>query len=170
LDPEQIQERWGVRAIGLAPNLAWRLWIPIHLHGEVVSWTTRSIGDKGTRYISAAPDQEAVPHRELLYGEDRAGHAVVVCEGPVDVWRLGPGAVATMGVGYTPAQVERISHHTLRVICFDGEMAAQRRAGRLADELVGFPGKTVVVELESGKDVAEADEEEIKQLRKEFLR
>ena len=31
--------------IGIAPRLQWRIWIPIHYHGEIVSWTTRSLSD-----------------------------------------------------------------------------------------------------------------------------
>jgi len=57
LDPEAIARLWGVRGIGLHPRLAWRLFIPIHLRGKVVSWTTRSIGRGPRRYLSAGPDE-----------------------------------------------------------------------------------------------------------------
>jgi len=166
LDPQQIQDQWGVQAIGLSSYLQWRLFIPIHFEMEMVSWTTRSIGDDGTRYISAEPDKEQLHHRDLLYGEDCTGPSIVVVEGPIDVWAIGPGAVATMGLATTPAQVEKIARHPYRVICFDAETTAQKRAHRLARELQGFPGTTTVVELESGKDAGSADPQEVEELQK----
>jgi hypothetical protein len=43
--------------------------------------------------------------KETLYNLDNAkdGTAIVV-EGPIDVWRIGDGAVATFGVIYTQKQ------------------------------------------------------------------
>ncbi len=104
-NPNEIIRLWGVRGIGMAARLSWRLWIPIHKDGNLVSWTTRSIGDDPTRYISAAPDEESESPRSLLYGMDHVRHAMIVCEGPTDVWRIGPGAVATMGLSYSQEQV-----------------------------------------------------------------
>ncbi len=168
-DPDRLARLWGLRGIGLAANLSWRIWIPIQRDGETVSWTTRSIGSEGRRYINARPEEEKVPAREMLYGQDYCRHAVVVCEGPTDVWRLGPGAVATMGLGYSRRQAELIGAHPTRAICFDADPGARRRARRLAAELSPLPGETHVVELESGPDVAEADQEEVDQIRREFL-
>jgi DNA primase len=156
-------------ATGPLGQLAWRLWIPITLAGVVVSWTTRAIGTTEARYVSAAPDQEAVNHKTLLYGEDKTGSAIVVVEGPLDVWAIGPGAVAIMGLQTTAEQVERIGRHPLRTICCDNEPAALHRAKRLAKVLRQYPGETYVVELETGKDPAEAERGEIEDIRRKFL-
>lgn len=168
LDPDQIEDLWEVKATGPVGRLAWRLWIPIHLDGQVVSWTTRAIGDR-TRYISARPDEELIPHKHLLYGEDLVEHTIVVVEGPVDVWAIGPGAAAILGLQTTPQQVDRIGKHPVRVICCDNEPAALRRADSLADLLQCYAGETFIVRLETGKDAAEADPAEIAQLRRDFL-
>lgn len=169
-DPDAIVDLWGVQATGPVGRLAWRLWIPIHLNGRVVSWTTRMIGSgEGQRYISAAPEQEEVNHKELLYGEDHAGHAVVVVEGPVDVWAIGPGAVAILGLMTTPQQIERIGRYPVRAICTDAEPAALRRAERLADVLQHYPGSTDVIELETGSDPADADPDEMREIRQRWL-
>jgi len=93
-----------------------------------------------------------------------------VCEGAFDAWRIGPGAVATLGVGYSEAQVGRILRFPIRAICFDSEPQAQKRARKLRDELTGFKGETYVIELESAKDASEASEVEILQIRKEILK
>lgn len=164
-DPDELKALWGIKGIGLASKLAWRLWIPITLRGRVVSWTTRALVDDGVRYISASAEQESVPHKTLLYGEDYAGTSITVHEGAFDAWRIGPGAVATLGTATTPAQVRRIAHYPRRIICFDAEPSAQRRAQRLCQQLAPFPGETINVVLDA-KDMAVASTREIRQVKR----
>lgn len=169
--PALIAQLWRVGGIGIAARLAWRLFIPVTLAGAAVSWTTRAVlPDDPRRYWSARSEEESVSHKDLLYGEDLVpGHAIAVQEGAPDAWAIGPGAVATLGVGTTPAQVMRIAKYNLRIICFDTEPAAQRRADKLVGELSAFPGKTVNVRFETGKDASRANKREVIQLR-EMLR
>jgi hypothetical protein len=170
LDAAALASLWHLEAIHLSGGgLSWRVFIPIHRHGEIVSWTTRSIAaDHPQRYKSAAATQEAIPHRSLLYGEDYARHAIIVVEGPVDVWAIGPGAVATCGLSYTPAQVLRMAAYPVRVICFDSTQAAQRRADTLAGVLAGYPGETHVATLEA-EDAGAAGSDEITALREQVF-
>lgn len=168
-DPREIVRKWGVQGIGPHGRLAWRLFIPIHLEEKVVSWTTRSTGDAGRRYISAKADQEILHHKSLLYGLDHVDHTIVVVEGPMDVWRIGYGAVATFGTSCSSAQVELMSRFPRRVIVFDNEKAAQRKAKQLCQTLEGLPGETINVTL-SGKDPADSPMKEIEELRRRFLK
>lgn len=167
--PDQVAKLWGVQGFTIHPQYSWRIWIPIHQHGKLVSWTTRSTGDGGAKYLSAKPEQEAVPHKHLLYGACYARHAVVVCEGPLDVWAVGPGAVATFGLSVSAEQIQAIGRFPRRVFLFDGEPDAQRTARQLAGRLSLLPGETYVVELETGPDPAEADPEELWEVREKFL-
>ena len=168
-----IARLWGVEGLrmpgGPWRHLRWRIFIPIHQHGEIVSWTTRSIRKGGQRYLSAGMDQEAVPHKSILYGADYARHAIIIHEGPIDVWATGPGAVATCGTAYTDAQVRAMARYPVRCVCFDSSDEAQERAQRLAAELAVFPGTTDNVQLETGKDAAEADPAEVAELRRAYL-
>lgn len=167
---EKIERIWKIRGIGIASRLSWRIWIPIHYHGKTVSWTTRAISHnpKIARYISASEDEEAMPHKKLLYGEDFARHAIIVNEGPINAWRIGPGAVATFGSGYSIEQLERMSKYPIRAICFDNEPEAQKRARKLVNDLSVFPGETYNVILDA-KDAAEESKENIERLRREIL-
>lgn len=169
-DWRKIKHLWKIQGIGIASRLSWRIWIPIHYHGEVVSWTTRSISDNPviTRYISAGENEESIPHKELLYGEDFARHAIIVNEGIFDAWKIGPGAVSTFGSGYSSKQLERIAKYPVRAICFDNEPEAQKRARTLADDLSVFSGETYNVVLDK-KDAAEESDKNIERLRKEIL-
>lgn len=166
-DPVTIHKLWGVRGLGvLAGKLKWRLYIPVHLNGEVVSWTTRAVGNREPRYWSAKDSESAVPIENLLYGVDHARNSCVVVEGPADVWAVGPGAVATLGLRTSPAQLERLSRFAARYVCFDREPEAQRRARQLCGLLSVHDGKTANVELFSGKDPASASKMERAELRK----
>lgn len=168
---DEIVRLWSVSGIRFTPGLEWRLLIPIYHRGEVVSWTTRATA-KGAkqRYISASPKQESMNHKHLLYGEDYCRHAIIVHEGPLDVWATGPGAVATCGTSWSQAQVKRIAEYPVRVVCYDTTSDAQNRAKALCDLLDVYPGNTYNVVLESGEDAADADPAELNQLRDQFLR
>ncbi len=170
-NPYEIERLWEIESTGMCGRLPWRIYIPIIFNGETVSWTTRAIGSvtKKAKYMSAKPEEEIVEHKHLLYGEDYARHSIVVVEGPIDVWAIGPGAVAIMGLNYSQEQVTRIAKYPIRTICFDKGIEAQSVAQRLAGELSCLPGETHSVELESGSDPAEASKKEIKELRNGFL-
>lgn len=168
-DPEEIERLWSVRGICLHPRLPWRLFIPIFHNWEPVSWTTRSIvEDHAVRYRSATPEEEKIHLREILYGEDYCRHAIAVQEGPPDAWAIGPGAVATLGTGYSELQLLRMIKYPVRIICFDNEPAAQVRARKLCDELAVFPGTTHNVTF-SAKDASRSPKSEIREFRKRFL-
>jgi DNA primase len=166
-DYKEIQWLWQIKGIGIAERkLMWRLFIPVLHNNEVVSWTTRSIRDNTKyKYISAGPEQELLPHKNILYGSDYARHTVIIVEGPLDVWRIGPGAVATFGTAFTKQQVLALLKYPRRVVCYDNEKEAQDQALKLCDALGVFGGETLNVTLES-KDPDEAKPKEIKRLRK----
>lgn len=164
-DPDELAEVWSVAGIGPLGKPPWKVFIPIKKKGEIVSFTRRSLVDTGIRYLAAKPEEEKISGKELLFGEDFCTHAVIVVEGALDAMRIGPGAVALMGLSYTRKQVLKISKYPLRIICLDNESQARDVARRLCDELSVFPGETLRVEL-SGKDPDSSPESELKELRK----
>ena len=167
-DPEEITALWSVQGIGLSAEYPWRLFLPIIHEGSEVSWTTRTIGDAEPRYLNAPPELESLSPKKILYGSDYVRNTAIVCEGPTDVWRVGPGAVAVMGLQYTTQQAALLTNIQNRVICFDNSNDAQQRASKLANELSLFPGTTHVVQLDSD-DPGSASSREIALLRKSFL-
>ena len=167
-DQRQLIKLWGIKGIGLSSKYQWRIFIPVYYHGKVVTWSTRSIGQNSPRrYLHAPPKMEDIPIKELLYGEDYVRDTIIIEEGFTDVWNTGPGAVATMGVGYTQMQLEKMIKYPTRVVCFDNAPTAQKRAAKLCDDLGSFPGDTFNVVLDAA-DPGEASRKEIDELRKEF--
>lgn len=168
-DPDLMVKLWDIEGIGLSSRLAWRIFIPARLEDKVVSWTTRSISDEvNARYISASHEEESYPLKELLYGEQYCRHAIIINEGPLDAWAVGPGAVATCGLSYTRAQLLRMVQYPMRVVLFDNEPEAQRRAQTLCADLAVFPGETFNVTFDA-KDASRATKREIRKLRESFL-
>lgn len=162
--PDDLSTLWSIKGIGAQSRLSWRILIPILYQGEIVSWTTRSIGGNSARYINAKPEQEKIPAKDILYGLDFCSHVIIVVEGPTDVWRIGPGAAATMGTAYSEPQLDIISRFPVRYICFDREGPAQRRAARIISNIRSFPGETYNIVLDS-KDPGEAGRKEVRALR-----
>lgn len=165
-DPAKLAQLWELEGIGRAGGkLAWTIYIPIIRKDKRVSWTSRAVNDNGSRYMSASPEQESVNHKKILYGADYVVNSAVVVEGPTDVWNIGPGAVGTLGTGYTDAHVLALSRIPYRFICFDSSTTAQQRAEDLAAELAPFPGETVNVELDA-EDPGSASRKEVGKLRR----
>lgn len=171
-----LESIWGLRGIGrLGGNLAWRIFIPATLNGQTVSWMTRRANDqaKTKRWLSALPEQESIPRRELVYGLDHVGHAAIIVEGPSDCWKVGPGAVACLGIGgITEAQIAALSTIPLRAVVFDDEPQAQLEASKLASRLSALPGETIRIELEdgaSGMDPGALSTSDVRRLRAEVL-
>lgn len=170
-DPFAVLVQWKINGIGPhGGNLKWRLFIPVFLRGEMVSWTTRAIGkSQQPRYWSATDEQSILPITSLIYGVDACRNAIILCEGPIDAWAIGSGAAALCGLRVSPAQMDQLSKFPVRVVCFDSEPVAQERAKKLCEDLSIFEGRTVNITLESGKDAAAAKKEEILALREDYL-
>lgn len=163
---DRTRRLYQLKATGAYSSHPWRIIIPIMFRGETVSWTSRSISDKTrSKYITAKRNQEKIHHKQLLFGEDFCRHTIVVCEGPFDAMVIGPGATATLGTVVTTAQLKHIKKYPKRIICFDSEFDAQKRALKLLNDLSVFRGETHNIVLDS-KDPASATKKELNQIRK----
>lgn len=169
IDPDAAAQTWGALGVGQHDRYSWRILLPTTAGGLPASWTARSIrdGEGVVRYLAAPPEEERLPLKSLLWGADLAErHGVGVVEGPLDAMAGGAGFAATCGVSTTAAQVLAIARFPLRLVIFDAEAGAQRRAQRLVRALACFPGRTIRVELETGKDLARADRREVREVRR----
>ncbi len=133
-----------------------RLIIPVHRRGQLVGWQARYLGDgyqlKGVHKYHSMP---GMPRAELLYNHDQAlaYPYVVVCEGPTDVWRVGPAAVALFGKTMSSRQRQLLAAgwgKGVAIILLDGEASAE--ACRIDRELLGWVSRRVLVPLPDGGD------------------
>ncbi len=125
-------------------NYRQRIIVPIHYDGRMVSYQGRDVtGLQQERYKACARAQEAVPHKELLYGMDYlTQNRIIVCEGILDVWRMGPGAVCTFGVGYTQRQFLLLCEFPRVVLLYDMDTH-----GRQAAKVLGYNLETMGSEV-----------------------
>ena len=105
---QKIIRLWQLKSTGTYGPYAHRILAPIYFEHQLVSYQCRSTApDHNPPYKACAKTDELVHHKHILYGFDFAvpKNRCVVVEGITDVWRLGPGAVATFGKGFTPEQI-----------------------------------------------------------------
>lgn len=133
-DAEELENTWGLLStshIGFYKN---RILAPIYQRQKLVSYQTRDITDKHPqKYLACFQDEEIIQHQHCLYGLDQAIiRKCIVVEGITDVWRLGPGVVATFGIDFTRQQARLIAMNFDKVfIMFDSEPQAQEKAEEL---------------------------------------
>lgn len=136
-DPEELERVWSLMGTDHRdPDFRWRIIAPINdIKGDPISYQGRDIiGDHPLRYRACDEEGEIIHHRHTVYGLDLAvpkGRCLVV-EGITDVWRMGPGAVATFGTGWTLEQ-QRVLVEWFPVVFvfFDPEDVKARKAADL---------------------------------------
>lgn len=181
-DPAFLAKKYGILGTGGFPVKAmWRnrIVIPVKdMSGKVVSFQTRTIRNGvEPRYLGCPSKLELYNHRHCLYGAEfaRSG-SVVVVEGVFDAWRLGDGAVATFGIGWTKPQLLWLAKKWERIVVLydthkeSGEIDwdAQAAQDTLVTELQAL-GKNVVVGGLKGKDPGSLSERKAKKVMEALL-
>ncbi|MEL0111846.1 MAG: DNA primase [Rickettsiales bacterium] len=123
--------------------------------GKVIAFGGRVLGDGEPKYLNSR-DTPLFDKRRTLYNLARARESlrdapeVIVAEGYMDVIALArggfPAAVAPLGTALTEEQIEALWKLVEEpVLCFDGDNAGQRAAGRAAERALPLlkPGKSI---------------------------
>jgi len=91
-----------------------RLIIPMFMDDVLVTWQGRLIDSGGwadaPKYVTATGTSKSAVLYNFSVAKRSAGGTVVVVEGPTDVWRYGPEAVATLGKKASMIQLQLLSH------------------------------------------------------------
>lgn len=167
-DPDELIEQYEVQGTaGLSGGWSWRIVFPIHNRsGRIVAYQGRTVGSVEPKYRTTEDAQCLDDPRTLLYGIERVpGESVIIVEGATGVWRIGRGAVATLGIDWKREQANILRHFARRFILFDPEPLAQKRAVELAHTLSIFGGST---EILTGfpTDPGELTSQRVRRLRK----
>lgn len=138
-NPRKLAKIWGLMGTGPVGDYKHRIIAPITLNGRLVSYQGRDYTEKSRlRYKACKQRDELIDHKNLLYGLDQAkGTSCILVEGITDVWRLGPGAVATFGIKYKPSQFQLLWERFSKVfVMYDNDPQAIKQAKKIANELV----------------------------------
>ncbi len=143
-----------------------RVMFPIRdRRGRTISFGGRIMGDGQPKYVNG-PETALFSKRRTLYGLDlareamRRGGSLVVVEGYMDVIALGQAgfdaAVAPLGTALTEEQLSELWRLSPSpVLCFDGDGAGGRAAGRAAELALPMlaPERTLrLIALPAGED------------------
>lgn len=147
-NPLHLTKQWGVMGIGPISIMdkkdhRFRILIPVYWNDRIVSWQTRDVTGSGEpKYINCPKDRELIHNKNIVYGMPNLWtRTTIVTEGVTDVWRLGPTAVATLGISYTPKQLITIAKNFDNIaVLFDIGSQAQEKANQMIKEL-RFMGK-----------------------------
>jgi len=142
------------------PSAAGRIIAPIVMHGTMIGWQGRSIGDGtyGPKYYT----KPQFPKRMALYNLDAArGRSFgVVFEGITDVWRLPGYGMALLGKTMSLQQQvllrEAFPEAQPIILCLDPE-TWDNCAMKIHEMIQGWPNPIVRVKLPDGCDPADMD-------------
>lgn len=145
----------------------WRIVIPMFLRNKLVNFTARDITDRTEVRYRHCPNRLAiVPRRELLYNIDNAtGRNLIVVEGPTDVWRIGDGAVASMGTEVTNQQIDLIRQKGFENIYLLFDKEAEKIAERVANRLAFVVNRIEILNLIDEEDPGSMSEQTTQQIR-----
>ncbi len=152
------------REYPLASN---RIIIPIKMEGKLMGWQARYVGDKEDWKKARIPkyyNLSNMPKRSMLYNYDIAikQNLVVICEGPMDAWRVGKPGVAIMGRTMSYQQKDLVIKHWrdgLVLIMLDKD--AEPEAYAIHDQLKSLVRNVKVIKIEGTKDPGSMTEDEV---------
>ena len=171
-DPFEIEDVWGIKGCGPGAG-AWRNRIIIPIHDAAgtrwVSWTARTTSETvRPKYKTLDHDKSLEDVTGMLYGHHLVpADTVVVVEGPMDAWAIGPGAVAILGAGWTGTQSTELLKYRYIHILFDGDKAGRTQAASLSGWLSAYAGSEVMVWDGFESDPAELAPADIKTFKQE---
>lgn len=165
-DPKKLIHEWDLKGTLFLGAYKFRIIAPIYFQGKLVSYQGRDITEKSPlRYKTCPKTLEILHHKHCLYGIDKAkSDYIVVTEGITDVWRLGPGAVATFGIQWNLEQAKLLMNYKRVFIMFDKQPQAKQQAEKLANFLALTSIEVHIITLDNSDDPAEMTQYEADKL------
>ena len=170
-NPNFLTEKYHLKACYLTGDYKYRIIVPVILNKKIVNFVGIDItGQANQKYKNCKNETSVIPMKHLLYNIDSVLDTALIVEGVTDVWRLGDGTVAVMGMEYTQEQILLLHQRKIRkaVVMFDSELLAIKKANKLANALSVVIPIVEVIELELG-DPADLPEEEVLELREKIF-
>lgn len=166
---KELQRQYDIMAIG--PTLdewKFRIFIPIYYKQELVSYVGRDITGKARiPYKNSPIEKSKISVKNMLYGLDNTKDKLILVEGIFDAWRIGFGAVATLGTQVTTEQLALLQNYKKIGIMFDAD--ATNKAVKLAHTLGSIVPEVCVFELATGDPDSILNENDVWELKREFF-
>ena len=170
-DPEYIFKKYGLKCFGPIGKYKHRLLIPYYRHKRIITFTTRDVTNLSkTPYMHCPTEESVVEPKRYLYNLDTVKDTAIIVEGPTDVWRIGDGCVATMGITFMVEQLVLLKLRKVQraFFMFDFEKFAQDSAENFSFAASTFIPHVEVLELDEG-DPADLTTMDVKAIRRDIF-
>jgi DNA primase len=167
--PTQLRTEYNILGVGPIGKYKLRIIAPCQVQGRTVNFTALAVAGQSPKYIHCPNEEAIIPMKSLLYNIDNVEKAMIITEGITDVWRIGQGCVATMGMEFSKEQLSLIVKSEVKniFVMFDSGEVEQEKANHLATNLSGIVDHVEVIELPEG-DPGDLNESDVKHLREEL--
>jgi DNA primase len=129
----------------------YRIIAPIYFARRMVSFVGRDVSEEARDTYLNCPNQDSIiPAKRCLYNIDSVDKVALIVEGITDVWRIGRGTVATLGVEFTKAQINQLTGLDKVFVMFDAGRQATNMAHRLAAAATSVVKSVEVIEMTTG--------------------
>ncbi len=150
-------------------DFRWRIIIPIIMDREIVTYTGRDFTQKqDPRYRNAPIEAGTILTSECVYNIDSVIDRALIVEGPTDVWKMGNETIATLGVKFSHAQINRILKKNLKSCAILFDSGAEGAAKLLANALGPYIPNLKVYILD-GTDPGSLDSNEAHKMKYDLL-
>ena len=173
-DPNFLIPKYKLKATTNTGKFKFRIIIPYFLGSKIVSFTGRDVtGQSFLKYKDCPPEASIIPVKDTVYNIDSVKDRVLVVEGPLDVWRIGDGAVATSTFNFNNRQLlllKNLARNGVNTcfVMYDPEERANPKAQKFIKAMSTCFNHTEVLTLEGSSDPGEMPEGEVRHLRKEL--
>jgi DNA primase len=168
-DPDFVVQRYDLYAVNLLGDWRFRIIIPVYQKHRLVTYTSRDVTEMAdSTWRSLSNEESIIPPKHCLYNIDSVQDTAIAVEGATDVWRLGAGAVATLGSRWTSQQVALLSGLKNLFVMFDSESLAIEQAYRFAHAASSVVRSVNVIELTEG-DPADLSQDTVDNIRREIF-
>lgn len=170
-DPDELDDIWDLYGTPHIGPYKMRIIAPIYYRDKLVSYQGRDItGLSQMKYKACSKKEERIHHKDVVYGYDLVRKDAVLVEGIFDVWRLGPGAIATFGIMYTESQLNLLSKLRRVFILYDeGDSQAMEQAEKLCCSLNLLGTESEIITTGKTHDPGEYSKKEAEYLMRELL-
>jgi len=167
--PDAIQSEYNILGVGSIGKYKFRVIAPCTLEGTTVNFTALAVLNQSPKYLHCPNEEAIVPMKSLLYNIDNVGKTMLIMEGITDVWRIGKGSVAVMGMEFSKEQLALVVKSDVKnvFVMFDSGEVEQKKANHLATNLSGIVDHVEVIELPEG-DPGDLSESDVNHLREEL--
>jgi DNA primase len=147
-DPDELRQRYRLRACYLKGRYRFRVIIPIIVNDLIVSFQGLDVtGQSPQHYRNASNQYAAVEGGRLLYNVDNINHTAVLVEGVTDVWRIGFGAIALLGSRITEGKIKLLRRMNLDRLYIMYDNDAIERGKKAAQTLAKIVKKVEYIEI-----------------------